>query len=299
MLLARIFKALICFLLLVILSVKNIKAQIVINEFSSSGSDDWIELYNISSNQIDLNGWSIKDTASTSVKEFNEKLLVPESGYCIVEVGNRLNSSTSANKDRIELYQSGVLKDCVAYGDGDIFCSGKDKNDVDAPVEKQTASRSPNGTGEWRSSQATKKYSNDETLPPANLNICIEPTPTPSPTPTPTPSKSPTPSPTPTPSSTPAKSPTPTPEVKKTGTPKPSKSPTPSPQVLGETDTSPKPSVEEKENELPEKKVPVVAFVFIGLGVVFLGAGAAPFVWKEYTKRTRKNVFPQKNNTAS
>src|SRR3989344_4303859 len=118
-----------------------VDAQVVINEFSSfSTGDDWIELYNTSQNEIDLNGWKIKDSASTPVEKFEEQLLIPAGGYCSIGADKRLNK----DEDKIELYQSDVLKDCVSYGKANM-CTGKSKSDVDAPLENQTASRSPNG----------------------------------------------------------------------------------------------------------------------------------------------------------
>src|SRR3989304_6356453 len=110
--LAKIFKALFCFLLLLILSVKSIQAQVVINEFSSySTGNDWIELYNTSQTEINLNGWKIKDSATTAVEEFKDQVLIPAGGYCLIEANKRLNKE----EDKIELYQSEILKDCVTY----------------------------------------------------------------------------------------------------------------------------------------------------------------------------------------
>jgi hypothetical protein len=91
------------------------------------------------------------------------------------------------------------------------------------------------------------------------------------PTPTPTPSPSPTPSPTPTPTPTPTKTPTPIASPKitpKAGTPTPT--PTENPEVLGIETMSPIPAPSSPPNI--ESKPPILAFVLIGLGALFIGS---------------------------
>jgi hypothetical protein len=97
--------------------------------------------------------------------------------------------------------------------------------------------------------------------------------PTPPPTPTPNPPQTPTPSQAPDPTPTPLKTPTPTPTRKPT--PKPT--PTPSPEVLGSQTDNPTPSTEAFVSTptppSPSKfKTPIVAGVFIGLGIILVGA---------------------------
>src|SRR3990170_3990793 len=90
-----------------------VNAQVIINEFSSSDSGDWIELYNTSSNEADLTPWLIKDTAASPVYEFSGNRLASGSS-CYQSVSNRLNNSG----DRIQLFNGITEVDCVAYGDG-------------------------------------------------------------------------------------------------------------------------------------------------------------------------------------
>ena len=90
--------------------------------------------------------------------------------------------------------------------------------------------------------------------------------PTPTPTPTPSPSPSPTPSPTPTPTKTPTPIASPKPTAK-AGTPTPT--PTASPEVLGIETMSPPPVSSQSLDT--ENKPPIIAFVLIGAGVVFIG----------------------------
>lgn len=106
----------------------------------------------------------------------------------------------------------------------------------------------------------------------------------------------PTPTPSPTPVSTQAPTPTPTPVPTKTPTPTPTKKPTPKPtptstpdsltdsnttpaDVLGARDSlNPKPSPSETESSQKTSKPPILAIVFIGLGVLSIG-GAGYSIW--------------------
>lgn len=91
------------------------------------------------------------------------------------------------------------------------------------------------------------------------LTITInEPDPTPTPTPTTAPTATPTPVPTPT------KAPTPVPTKSPTLKPTPS----PEPQVLAESTIEP--TSEPTPEPIPTSKPPILAFVFIGLGLVLI-----------------------------
>jgi len=52
-----------------LLQPQAVNAQVVINEFSSSTSDDWIELF--SPEDIDISNWVLKDTANSDLKKFD------------------------------------------------------------------------------------------------------------------------------------------------------------------------------------------------------------------------------------
>jgi len=176
----------------------DVSAQVVINEFSSDTSnDDWIEIYNISSSEVNLLGWAIKDTASSSIREFSGER-IPSGTSCIQPASNRLNN----DGDRIQLFNGSSQIDCVAYGDGNgSFCGSA--ADITVPASGQTASRVPDGTGGWVLGSSTKSTILCESLIPAPTA-----TPTNSPTASPTASVSPAP--------TPTKTPTPKPTTKTT-----------------------------------------------------------------------------------
>ena len=106
---------------------------------------------------------------------------------------------------------------------------------------------------------------------------CISPTPEPTQSPQPTPTETTTPTATPSPEST--------------QTPRP-KTPSPKPTVLSitSTKTSTPAAVEtEAPGQTTENSSPITAYLFIGIGTAFLGAAVAPFVKKEYNKRTKSS----------
>ena len=68
------------FTFLFLLSTFLVNSQVVINEYSASNFDshldnygeyeDWVELYNTTNSDIDLNGWSLTDKPFKSISEF-------------------------------------------------------------------------------------------------------------------------------------------------------------------------------------------------------------------------------------
>lgn len=77
------------FLFLIFISVPVlVNAQVVINEIGwagtkASASDEWIELYNNSNNEIDLNGWVLK--SKDGAPNINLNGMVPVSGFYLIE----------------------------------------------------------------------------------------------------------------------------------------------------------------------------------------------------------------------
>lgn len=167
-----------------------IHAKLWINEFSSNGSSDWIEIYNQSEDSIMLDGLFIRDSSAT-----NKLVLSGEIGpnsFGVFEWGDKLNNSG----DTIKLVQgdeSNVLNQ-VTYGNS---------GDITAPASDQSAGRQSDGSSNWiLFTSASKNSSNAQSSP--------APTATPVPEKTPTPIKQPTPTKVPTPKKdpTPTKSPT-------------------------------------------------------------------------------------------
>lgn len=174
------------------------RAQVILNEISPCTNPEWIELYNLGPESVDLTNWYFKDAAD------NKKLVIaPEplgvGGYYVASgYTNWLNNTGG---ESLYLYNAAdVLVDSVSFGE---------------TSSSTVVARIPDLTGGWLLSQLpTPQASN------------TQPTPTPTPTPTASPSASPLPTPqavasTPSPSPTLAPAPSPSPI--------PPSSPSPSP----------------------------------------------------------------------
>ena len=89
-------------------------AKVIISEFmadpSASGDDmgEWIELYNPSSQNININGWTIKDTSGESHKLKNPgPLWVPATGYLVL--GRTTNTNDNGGTPVAYAYDSVTL----------------------------------------------------------------------------------------------------------------------------------------------------------------------------------------------
>ncbi len=181
---SKIFVWLLLSFFLMHLAVSKVSAQVVINEVhpNPNTGNDWIELKNISTQSVNLAGWSVEDSSSSLTTSPSLSTLILEaSGYIVIEVSNRLNNTG----DQVKIKNSSTqLVDTFSYSQ--------------APVD-QSWSRSPDGTGPFVLSAPSRGVFNPE--------IYISPTPSPSPLPSPSPQFSPTPTP------TPSISPSPTPNL--------------------------------------------------------------------------------------
>jgi hypothetical protein len=241
---------------------RNVFAQVVINEFSSSTSDDWVELY--SSEDVDISGWILRDSASSEVKTLPASIFIGPSSskFYVIDASNRLNLDT----DTVKIFKSddSTLVDQITYGGDGNIC---------APNGDQTIGRLPDGTGSFvRFASATKGSENI-----ASVDPCPTPTPSPSPTttPTPDPTTAPTTTPTPTITSTPVptKKATPMP----TQTVLPSIDPTPQPEVQGVQDSMNLLGVASESAATTDSKgPPIIPIILISCGGIFIvGAGLA------------------------
>ena len=162
----------------------DVRAQVVIQKFSSDNGTDWVEVHNFSEETVDLSAlnYRLKDTSSSgNIKNLN-CILPAKSGFS-VDWGNSLNK----DGDRIELTKNEQAVDCVAYGDGNgQFCLGQSSVNLEALLPGEYGVRDPVGTGSW-------KKTNDSARASDYACLTIAPTLTPSPTPLPTPSPTPSP----------------------------------------------------------------------------------------------------------
>lgn len=142
--------------------------SIVLNELTPhpSPGSDWIEVYNPTTNTVDLTNWILVDNTST-VKTLSGSITA--NGFVTFDVTNRLNNAG----DSIYLKDSsGTTIDNYSYNSD--------------PGINKSFGRSPDG-GSWALLISSSKGS---------TNGEASPTPAPTPTPTPSPSSNLTPSPT-------------------------------------------------------------------------------------------------------
>lgn len=165
-------------ILLSLFAVSEVKAQVIINEFSSNSDPEWVELYNSSNEIVSLTEWKITDgNTSTS-----DDLIL---NGCIVNQGFRLFSRSSGwlndtGGDTINLKDSNDNQiDQVIYGSGGI---------VGIPQSGKSASRVPDGNQSW-------VILDSETQQNDNCQIFSKPSPSPISTPIQTPTAIPSPTP--------------------------------------------------------------------------------------------------------
>lgn len=165
---------------------KIVFAQVVINEFSSRNDTDWVEVYNASSEPVDLSEYQLIDDGGNS-QDLNCQL--SPSGEFSVDWSNRLNN----DGDQIILQKNGETIDCIAYGDT-VFCEGRSDVDLRELEEGEYGMRDPAGSGSWTIKNANTKADNSDCIiltptPTITLTPTQSPTNTPTPTNTPSPSK--------------------------------------------------------------------------------------------------------------
>lgn len=277
------YRRLIPFKMLIILflisaNFSNIYASVVINEFSSESSDDWVELY--SDSDKDISEWVLRDEASTDMVVIPSGTIIgPTQNYIVIGVNNRLNKSG----DTIKLYSKNKesVIDEVSYGDKGGTCSAD---------ESQSIGREVDGGGLFvRFSNSTNGATNNG----ASQAPCPTVTPTPIPNPTDTPKPSNTPTPTKTPTPIPQTTVTPTQTAKSNLAPAKKTTPTDmimaSGDILGEVNVDPTqlsssptatPTIIVKSSNFNGAKIALV------LGLLFCGIAIMVFTQRiqEYKK---------------
>jgi len=258
-------------------------AQVVINEFFSSTTSDWIEFYNTGTESAQLSGLRVRD--STTNKKNLSGELAP-GGFLIVTFSNWLNNEGDVVKLVKIIGENEELIEEIPYGIAGGLCSSGTDGSI---------GRFPDGSATIvRFIQHTQGASNNT----AQEDPCPTPTPTPTLTPTPVPTamstpKPPTPTPTPkSPTPTPKSSSTPTPtsNLSSTSTPKPVKiAATLSGEILGEEQSTSgafypweaTEGAEFNQESTPSSKNKLPAAIFLGVGFSLLFATA---FWVWYTK---------------
>ena len=243
---------------------KGASAQVVINEMSTDGSSDWIELF--SSEDIDISGWILKDTTGEVDTIDSDISIGPStSSYYVIGVSNRLNNGG----DIVTLYlpDGSTKKDEIPYGDQGSVCT---------PTSSGSIGRYPDGN------QVVERFvthSQGVSNNSATLSPCPTPTPIPTQTTTPTPTNAPTstPTPTPKPTLTPTKTPTPTKASSENSEGNGLSQGESTLGILGLRNELSQ-VVESTGEANPKKPFPVFAGVLVGLGVLLVGVSGFIFI---------------------
>lgn len=259
-------KVVLPFLLLVLLTVslsllhakKALAAtdHVVISEVQISGAaatDDFIELYNPTDSNVDLNGYRlVKRTAAgttdSSIKAWSSETMIPAHGYYLwansgwtpAVTPDTTTASSIAADNGIALRNgpadTGDIIDSVAWG-----------SSTNAFVEGTVFPDNPAANGSIeRVGDDTNDNSQDFVLrdvsDPQDSSVVVTPSPTPTPSPSPTPTETLTPTVSPSPTPTVTASPTPSPSPTATSTPSPTPTETPTPTVSPTPSPSPTPA---------------------------------------------------------
>lgn len=139
-------------LLLFLLSSSNILASessVVLNEvYPPTNSEDWVELYNPSSFEVDISGWKLLDLATTPMKVIPDNTKIAPKSFLVFAVSNRLNNTG----DTIKLV--------------DKNGTGLDSFKYIASEENKSFARLPDGEGGWFGGQTPTKEASNGTNPP-------------------------------------------------------------------------------------------------------------------------------------
>jgi len=167
-------------------------ADIVLNEFlpNPTGDDnapmlggEWVELYNNSASDVDVNGWYLYDSIDTHALPINSSrtstgnTIVPAGGFLVVYRNGDSDFSLNQNVDgdTVRLYNGSISSGTLI-----------DSHTYTGPVaENKSIARIPDGTGPWVDPVPTPGSSNclepePECTPRAIIEIIPEPESTPS-----------------------------------------------------------------------------------------------------------------------
>jgi len=281
----KIFLALAFFLL----QTTFVYADLVINEFSSGSSSDWVELYLSPSatESADLSLYQLEDSGSGGSKELLG--LIAPGEFNVTSWSNRLNNGGDTVK--LVKISDGSIIDQISYGENGQIC---------APSAEQSIGRSSDGAGSFvRFASQTQGNSNT-----AQQTACPSPSPSPEPTPGATPESDPEPSPelSPEPSPTPSSATTTT----KTSPKPPSNNARAGTANSEDMLTNPRPDVLGEGNENPEDKsitdkatlsfkemnpyIIAIILIVLGLGLT-VGTGIYFFKTQRKTKSDSQDTL--------
>ena len=204
----KIVAILACLFFLVVIAAQandnHSVAHIVINEVEQNPPDDdrrsttmeWVELYNPTSSNINLNGWTLSTTGGKRTHTFTIDGTIKANGYFVYDHSRWLD-----NED-----ESVILRD-TGGNEIDRTPLLEDKKNDDRSWQRYPNGFDTDFSSDWKFRSSTKGYSNSGPEPTPFPSPTPSPTLTPSPTPTSSPSPTISPSPIPSPSSSPSPTP--------------------------------------------------------------------------------------------
>ncbi len=149
-------------LVLTMCTILTITAQVVINEYSPSNlesftdsfgkTEDWIELYNTSSAEVDLGGWFLSDKESKPTKwEIPIGTIIPGNGFLVFYCSGRDGVFFDELHTNFKLAQS-TGSDIVLLSDvsGTIL----EMHNLDLTLVEHSHCRVTDGANQWRISTA-------------------------------------------------------------------------------------------------------------------------------------------------
>lgn len=127
--LASVLQGAVFLIILFFFFTSSCLAHVVINEFYTPTSSDWVELYNSSNNPVDISGWILDDEGtSTNMLEIDPETTISAKGIIAFSVSNRLNKSG----DTVYLKEGNTIIDSYSYnqdpGEGISFGRKPDGN---------------------------------------------------------------------------------------------------------------------------------------------------------------------------
>lgn len=144
------------------------KHKLVINEINSS-PDDWVELINLGTEEMDLSGYEIRDNSDDHRWKFSEGTVLPVGGLFVVEAG----TAGQVYDDQTAAYVAGEFEAAIGIGSGDSIrlydkegnlldqYSWTDHASYDGNAALASFGRYPDGTGSFGLTKETKGLNNE------------------------------------------------------------------------------------------------------------------------------------------
>lgn len=151
--------------------------KLVLNEVNSS-PDDWVELMNIGTENMDLSGYEIRDNSDDHRWQFAEGTTIEAGKLFVVEA----TTEGKVYNDETDSYVEGTFESAIGIGSGDSIriydkegnivdeCSWTEHASYDGDAAKASIGRYPDGTGSFVIMKETKGTTNEWYKPQVVIN---------------------------------------------------------------------------------------------------------------------------------